>query len=175
MTQYHTISITAKYFRWIEKGLGLENYYQLLNCLNNIEYVPAKSMDYNRYADGMSYRIRFADDMGLNHDDVREVLNGPCSMLEMMGAFAMRIEEITDYCMSKYGRWFVIMLDSLGLLGQTDGCYDENYIRTVCSNFMAENYLPNGQGSLFTTVSNVDMRKLELWYQCQRYLVENNN
>ena len=93
----------------------------------------------------------------------------------MMIALSRRIEvdimSDPDYG-NRTTKWFWGMVDTLGLIDQTDDHFDEGYVSFVLLRFINRKYDPDGHGSLFLSVGNRDNRTIEIWYQAQAYLVQ---
>ena len=124
-------------------------------------------MDENRLVDGLNLRFRFADENAY-------YIDGECSILEMMVALSLRCEEhimADDEIGDRTGRWFWEMIDNLGFESMYDGNFDKVYADKIIFRFLNREYEPNGDGSLFTINNrNVDLRKVEIWYQMCWYL-----
>jgi hypothetical protein len=102
------------------------------------------------------------------------VLDGPCSVLEMMIALAVRCEE-TIMDDPAYGnrtaQWFWGMITSLGLNGMTDELYNRFEVDRVVANLLNREYQPNGKGGLFTIRRcDRDLRTVEIWVQLLWYI-----
>lgn len=143
-------------------------YSRLLETLHDFSYCPTMKMDENRYKDGIDLRTRYCD---LYNIDPRALFNEfePCTMLELMVALSMRVE---NYFMSdpeKGNRtcvWFNEMLYSLGLNEQTNVNYSYDWITFRIDIFNSRKYNKNGYGSLFTIQNpDIDLRDYEIWDQ----------
>jgi hypothetical protein len=103
-----------------------------------------------------------------------EALSGPCSVLEMLIALAIRCEEtiMDDASMgNRTGQWFWGMINNLGLGGMTDDIVDVGVVDSVIERFLARDYEPNGEGGLFTIRRcSEDLRTVEIWVQLLWYL-----
>ena len=157
-----------KYFKEI-------SYKKLLWRLHDIPFIYILDMDANRAADGVELRYRFAyENHYLDKDMIADNLGGPCSVLEMMVALALRCEEeiMSNSDMgNRTGKWFWDMLVSLGLESMDDVDYDEMYTDDVIERFLYREYEPNGDGGLFTIdYCDEDLRTVEIWYQMCWYL-----
>lgn len=163
--------IYVEYFNWLCDLVGgikhsrTISYKNLLWYLYNTEFIFSISRDANRASDGIQLRYRFDD---------REEIQGPCSVLEMMIALALRCEETimdnTAYG-NRTGQWFWTMINSLGLSSMADDRYDESYVAEVIDIFLHREYQPNGKGGLFTIRHNDrDLRDVEIWIQMLWYL-----
>jgi hypothetical protein len=171
--------IKNEYFEWL-LGMARTTRYsdgvsftKLLRLLHDIEFEYVMVKDRNRAEDGIDLRYRFAYEYD-GIENAERYLTGPCSMLEMMVALAIRCEEDmmedTRYG-DRTGQWFWGMIVSLGLGGMTDSRFDESFIRETIDRFLDRKYAPNGKGGLFTIRDHsVDMRKVEIWTQLLWYL-----
>lgn len=150
-------------------------WYKQSRYLHHRIFRPAMPMDENRAEDGKSLRYRFV----LDHPEFepyRKYLAGPCSMLEMMAALAIRIEE-TIMDDPRYGnrtfQWYRKMIKSLGLGGNTDKYYDEDRVIEACDIFMRRDYAADGEGGLFKLKRPpADLRDVEIWVQANWYINE---
>lgn len=161
------------YFDWMCDIVGnYHTYSRLLTRLHQIDFVYILPMDENRERDGIDLRYRFAYDENSVDDDF--LSERPCSVLEMMVALALRIEEDIAYDPDVGSRthcWFWDMVQSLGLDDMDDYNYDEDYVDDVIDRFMYREYKRNGEGGLFT-IQNCphDLRTVEIWYQMGWYM-----
>ena len=174
--------ICNEYFKWLcnivcgKRYSKQVSYQKLLNCLHNIDFRYSIPRDENRANDGIDLRYRFA--RLKHHDDpydlILDILDRPCSVLEMMVALAIRCEEsiMTDtHYGDRTGQWFWVMITSLGLGAMRDDIYDEEYVENCLIRFLNHDYEPNGKGGLFTIRGiKEDLRKVEIWYQLCWYL-----
>lgn len=174
--------IKNRYFDWLYdyvcKGRAHNgvSYRKLFTFLFDVEFTYIIDRDVNRAKDGVDLRYKFAS----KHYDEREIkyvidiLDGPCSVLEMMIALANRCEEsiMTD---TRYGdrtkQWFWSMLKNMGLSMMTDDRFDKKYCEDVISRFLNREYSYDGKGGLFYIPECTDdLRKLEIWTQLCWYL-----
>lgn len=173
-------SITDEYFEWLYDTVCGESfgnnisYRKLLMRLHNIDFRYSIRNDKNRALDGIGLRNRFASAVYGNRDIIIDNLDGPCSVLEMMTALAIRCEvEIMDDPSrgDRTRQWFWGMVRSLGLLTMSDERFDRNNVDKTINTFLDREYSPNGKGGLFT-VKNCkdDMRDVEIWWQMCWYL-----
>lgn len=169
------------YLDWISSTIGNvydgRSYNKLIFLLNEIEFTYLRPLDENRAADGINFRYRFGYENGYSRDFIRNYLDDhPCSVLEMMAALAFRCEEsIMSNLESgdRTGVWFWEMISSLGLLDMDDDNFDEKIIYNSIKRMLARSYKKNGRGGLFMTHNpNIDMRKLDIWYQLMVFLNE---
>ena len=142
------------------------SYRKVLKLLHEREFEYEIYMDKNRYADGESYRDR------LGYSDVKD----GCSVLEMMVALAVRIEEdIMDD--PRYGnripQWFWHMMKNLGLSQFNDEEYDEEACNDIIDTFLDREYDYDGKGGLFRCrKAKADLRDYQIWIQASWYLDE---
>lgn len=173
--------LNNRYFNWVCKLIGVNpyakkhTYYDLLYLLNQIEFTYSLPMDGNRYEDGIDLRYRFAINENYPDSQISCLLDDqPCSVLEMMVALAIRLEEhIMDNpdVGNRTGLWFWDMIDSLGLYSMYDGRFDESEAMDIIQRFLDRDYDYDGDGGLFTVTNcNLDMRNIEIWYQANYYL-----
>lgn len=175
---------TEQYYDWLYRTVCGEweprnlSFHRLLMYLFNHDYIPACEMDVCRAADGINLRYRFANENDIPYAQIQEDFNGvPCSMLEMMVALAVRIEEHIMEDVSagnRVGQWFWNMVVSLGMAAMDDQRFDEARADYILNRFMNREYQPNGAGGLFTLAyPTEDMRQIDIWYQLMAYLNEN--
>lgn len=162
--------IDDKYFEWMydlvcegryARGIS---YRKLLGYLHEVEFTYTISNDANRAEDGIDLRRRFPYGFALD---------GPCSVLEMMIALAIRCEEsIMDdpKVGNRTGQWFWRMVTNLGLGSMSDNRFDEKLVKNVIERFLDRDYEPDGRGGLFTVCCDYDLRDVEIWIQLGWYL-----
>lgn len=175
--------IKDEYIKWLsdlicgERYSTQASYYKLLSYLHSREFIFLLPDDENRTEDGIALRWRFAFVTG--RDDVYDecigpVLSGPCSVLEMMTALSVRMEEsIMDNPLvgNRTRQWFWDMISNLGLGSMTDYRFDEEYVEETVTNFLNRDYAPDGRGGLFTVQRcERDLRDVEIWTQMLWYL-----
>jgi hypothetical protein len=173
--------IINSYFEWLFNMVcgarfGEISFRKLLAHMHNTEFRYLIPNDENRAREGMNLRHRFALTQMPNvpEDAILDILEGPCSVFEMIVALAIYCEEhVMDN--PRYGdrtsQWFWNMVVNLGLGDQTDDRFDRLYVTNTLDRFMDRKYSPNGQGGLFT-IRNCrrDLRKVEIFYQLCWYL-----
>ncbi len=171
--------IINEYFEWICKWVCDSKYFKrvsyrkLLMCLHNIEFIYLIPEDANRAIDGCDLRQRFSDENGFDYL-LYDVLDEPCSVLEMMVALCIRIEEqIMDDpdIGNRTGQWFWDMIVSLRINSMTDSHFDKDFVMERIQCFLNRDYQKNGSGGLFTIKKcRQDLRNVEIWYQMCWYL-----
>ena len=165
-----------EYFDWMlniihdGKYAKKNSYFKLLSYLHDVEFTWIIPKDSNRAEDGVDLRRRFT------YPDNRLLSDEPCSVLEMILALAIRIEEsIMDDPLygDRTSQWFWKMITNLGLGSMTDARFDIYYVEDVVSRFINREYEPDGRGGLFTVKHcDYDLRKIEIWIQMLWYLDE---
>lgn len=174
--------LSDNYFDWMynlvcNKHYSRLTYKKLFHFLNSIEFTYTIRGDRNRASDGVDLRYRFAYDAGYSRETIDEYLGDrPCSVLEMIVALALRIEDQimddSDYG-DRTGQWFWNMIVNLGLGSMCDNRFDPGYSEEVIARFLNHEYSYDGEGGLFTLREpSDDMRKTEIWWQAMWYLNE---
>ena len=168
-----------EYFEWLVNKVCHDNFAEgvsfrkLLSHLHKREFTWLIRDDKNRADDGISLRRRFFLESGL--DDNSEYLDGPCSVLEMMLALAIRCEDIMEdpKIGDRTSHWFWRMIINMELGGMYDSRYNRYEVDKAVDILLNRDYQPNGIGGLFHVRNHVeDMRKVEIWYQMCWYLDE---
>ena len=170
------------YFSWLyhkangDRYNGPITFEKLLRRLHDIEFISLLARDENRAEDGMDLRWRYVCERVVpdRQEFILLSLDGPCSVLEMIMALAIRCEEnIMDDPTKgdRTGQWFWGMLANMGLSGMTDDRYDEMYIDMIVDRFLMRQYSKDGKGGLFTVRDcDVDLRDVEIWHQLCYFL-----
>lgn len=132
---------------------------ELLRYLFEVDYIWTIHLDENRAQDGIDLRCLYAN---LNKLTIDIFQDKPCSMLEMLIAFANRIEN--DFMGSAEGnnapRWFYQMLVSLGIAEDMKR-FDKSRVDHALIKFF------NHQIALFDIPG---IEKLQLWDQLNSWL-----
>lgn len=171
--------VKQDYFEWmfelVCEGRYARNisYRELLSYLHSTKFTYRIMSDSDRAHDGVNLRHRFAL-LNDNYEYVMNCLDGPCSILEMLVALAIRCEEtIMDdpQVGNRTGQWFWKMIVNLGLGSMMDDRYDEVYVSEVVDSFLNRRYEPDGRGGLFTIRNcDYDLRGVAIWDQMMWYL-----
>lgn len=170
------------YFNWLcSKVINVkltdpnQTYWKLFKQLHGTEFTWVHRMDENRAADGMDLRRDFlALSGGVDSPEWRDI---PCSVLEMLIAFARRAEHMTDI---PYQEWFWRFLDNLDLKDETEvsdaANFDPQDIDSYLQIWMNRQYGENGDGGLFPLKNpHENQHNVELWYQFCRYVAEHDD
>lgn len=148
------------------------NYHDLFRIMHSEEFVwdPDVIGDHNRADDGKELRIDFLRALEIDHEEEPDWFDGPCSVFEMLIAFAMRFEFQTDV---PYKRWFWVFLDNLELkeFRRIQGERDVNAVEEILYTFIHRTYRADGHGGICPIKSpKCDQRTVELWAQMFEYL-----
>lgn len=170
--------IKEEYFTWLYDRVCKEvshdtiTFVKLFECLHSTTFNWLIPNDVNRAKDGETLRYRYA--MECDDISIRDILAGPCSVLEMMVALAIRIEESMmddPRYGDRTGQWFWTMLANIGISHMADGVFDEEYVRERIIMFLDRCYEPNGKGGLFYIKNcDEDLRYHEIWTQLCWYV-----
>ena len=175
-------NIINEYFEWMtnivcgKRFSGKMTYKKLLSYLHMITFRCKMRSDENRAEDGIDLRWRFAVDTGRENqnDWIRDCLEGPCSVLEMIVALAIRIEEtIMDNPAlgDRTGQWFWGMITTMGLGAMNENNFDKKSAGNIVNTFLDRQYESDGNGGLFRIRGvDVDLTKVDIWTQLCWYL-----
>ena len=170
------------YFDWLVYTIApdyfqRDEYSELLFFLYYTEFYWVVRRDKNRAEDGLELREKFENETGQYCD-----LCGPCSLLEVLIALAIRCENDLMYMYDpdsgdQTSRWFWMFLDNLGLLEYDNGRFDPDEISDILFHFMDREYGPEGEYCAFSDDLDKDIfdqnfEKIELWYQMNYYIKE---
>ena len=164
-------NIKEEYFRWITRFIKddchprILDYEDLLRRLFNTEFIYCVDFDSNRAVDGTDLRRKFIRSKGFPENYEQEFLDGPCSVLEMMVALAIRCERtIMDdpKIGDRTGQWFWTMINTLGLGAMSNDHFNLNRCDLVLDRFLNREYKRNGEGGLFkVSRCRDDFRKID--------------
>lgn len=161
--------LDTDYFDWLcdlvctSRQTSKITFDRLMEHLHDTDFRYLHPNDHNRASDGIDLRWRFGSD-----------LQGPCSVLEMLVALAIRCEEtIMDDPTygDRTGQWFWTMIINLGLGSMHDLRYDEQRVTDAIEHFLDRDYSPDGRGGLFRIKdSDRDACDMSIWAQAMWYL-----
>lgn len=166
--------LVNEYFNWLYDLVCRDrysphiSYVELLKLLHHIEFRYIIPRDQNRAENGKDMRYSFALDNDYDVDRTLNILDGPCSVLEMMVALAIKCEELMDdpHYGDRTAQWFWEMVTNLGLGSMHDDIFDEDYVMDVIDRFLDRRYEPDGRGGLFRVRGcDRDLREVEIWHQ----------
>lgn len=171
--------IKYDYWIWLRNLIGANNpeshrsrYFMLLWKLQETEFYWTVDYDANRAEDGKDLRGYFSEATGKD----ASTLDGPCSLLEMMVALSRRYDgEVGDVNSSNVPDIFWGMIERLGLGVMDDEKYDIETVDSILTCLMDRTYCTDGKGGLFPLKNPPkNQRKVEIWYQMQAYIIEND-
>jgi hypothetical protein len=175
--------IDDRYFEWLYSQFGAvrnrnpaRSYWELSKKLYSTEFVWIVPNDDNRVEDGKCLRDDFMHEQG--SDGVTdEWMTLGCSILEMLVALAQRASDVDD---REPSAWIETFFKNLGLIAYTDKVYASrknpvsSKINRILEDFIYRNYKADGEGGLFPLRHpKHDQTKVELWYQLNEYVLEN--
>lgn len=130
------------YYDWLIDQIDFDDksalYEHLLEHLFNTDFVWLESvpLDKNRASDGIELRQRYSLllDNGTANIFLNLMQNKPCSLLEMLIAFAERIVQLV----AKLGKdeFFWMFIDNLGLGWATEYDFDIDIVSEILNDFM---------------------------------------
>lgn len=175
--------INSEYFEWLcslikdSKPIKGVSYRRLILYLYKTEFTFIHPMDENRCIDGIDLRYRFGYENQIEGPVIASCLDTfPCSILEMMVALAFYCEEhimVNPDNGLQSGRWFWMMVSSLGLDEMTDTNFDNEYVNQVIWRFLDRQYDSDGRGGLvYIPGCRYDLRTMDIWYQLMTYISE---
>lgn len=166
-------SRSTKYFKSIcrivhDNKFG-KGYNRLFEYLYSRDFYWDIPLDKNRALDGIDLRYKY----GCSND----ILDEPCSVLEMLIGLAVRIEEqlMTSFDEGdRTGQWFWTMLTNLGLNRLDDDNFNEETAEWFVDRFLNREYDYNGEGGGLFVVEKPfeDLKNVDIWCQANWYLGE---
>lgn len=180
--------ILEDYFDWlcdiVHANDPQDSFIELMRVLFETDFYWVIDNDINRAEDGKHLRGYF-ENQSL-YSDYSIIYDKPCSVLEMLIALSIRIDEEVMWNPSKGNRavtWFWEMLENLEIADIDDYsfCDPKNryQIEKVLEKFLSRNYDKDGFGCLFppnscyTCRSKVSQKvsQVEIWYQMMDYMM----
>lgn len=182
------VDIKTDYFNWLYDLACADHYDEnyisyrrLFEHLHNTDFTWMRRfpLDSNRAKDGVDLRRRFVlrmEEYRRYYDEYIRELDGPCSVLEMIAALALRMEEDTmddPELGNRASYWFWVMLQNLGVSTMTDSRYDKSSVEDVLDIFLNRKYSADGRGGLFVLRHHsYDLRTCDIWVQAGWYMDE---
>lgn len=167
-----------EYGLWLLHKVGFRHlkirkkYKKLMEVLHEAPFESYVEHDENREADGIELRIDFINDTGI----FIQTYNPPCSLLEMLVAFAIRIDDeyIGDPSQESPENIFWKMLCNLGLDQFDDRHFNEQQVKKILGVWILRVFEPDGKRSIFPLRDpRSDQRQCDLWTQMISYVNEN--
>lgn len=172
------------YFKWLCEQAGIETdngktYYELAKTLYARDFVPLIDGDKNRAWDGRGLRGEWAED---DCEKYNRINQRHCSVFEMLLALAKRMNYLSydDTEEDRTKLFFWIMVDNLGLLPYDDDHFYEKFgpdmVEMTVDKLLNREYEANGIDGLFPLKwPKSDQRRVEIWYQMNAWLIENED
>jgi hypothetical protein len=167
------------YLRWLYGRVSKRRpqpprtWWKLFRYLYTTEFVWFVPNDDNRVEDGRELRDEFLQGRELDLDE-REWMKLGCSVLEMLVALSRRLAFEGG---GEPAGWFWILLHNLMLDFHDDERFDliqPEILDNIVFNLIWRRYRSDGSGGLFPLKdARQDQRKVEIWYQMQAWLLEN--
>ena len=159
------------YLEWLSIRAGLRANSKMAKLLHSITFIFTVPNDDNRADEGTE--LRYLYESAYQREYPGESILEPCTVLEMLVALAQRAEDAfgdTGFASTRE-EWFNIMIDNLGLR-DASGIREQ---RSLVMRMLTRKYDEHGNGGLFPLEQpQEDQRRLELWYQLNYYVMEND-
>lgn len=164
------------YGSWLLKHVGFKRrgYDLLMEELHDSPFEYSIPHDRNRYMDGIALRDEYYDSTKCDYDIFE---NRECSILEMLVALSIRIEDefIGDPNEPHPDKFFWEMICNLKLDQFKNRTFSKWKIKDILSVWILRRFKVRGEGSPFPLKSRIqiDQRNREIWDQAMAYLNEN--
>jgi len=181
---FSPFEVRERYFAWLTSFVvdGLSQRYsfeKLLWGLFEMDFYSEVENDDNRATDGEALRSDFASCGSADRLDVSVIFERPCSVLEMLVALSLRIDDEIMWNPAKgcrSAKWFWEMVSNLGLGDLTDDVFEreDGYLRMkfAVGRMLGRTYQKDGIGGLFPLPgTDLNMRETEIWYQMNAYFL----
>lgn len=161
------------YYHWLLDTVAnktSKKYQNLLADLYANEFEILIDRDSNRVIDGVNLRFQYADEY--SYMDILDILEAPCSILEMIVALALRFKNAVlngyDYSASDI---FWDMIRNMGLDAYDDRNYDPDAVQDAIDILIDREYGYDGSGGGMFIIDDPrnDLRDTELWFQINWY------
>lgn len=165
--------IESLYFNWLRAKVTDLNtppylYLDLMKVMYRTEFNWWIVGDRNRLEDGKELREHFLNETGETYDE--RWFRAPCSVLEVLIAFANRAAFQTDETPTTWFYQFLINLELDNFREITDD-EEMDIVSHVLERWIWRAYDESGYGGLFPLREpKEDQRRIELWYQFFAYL-----
>lgn len=171
-------SLEEAYFEWLLAQVhvqhGAQTYRELYWELYKKEFIPILAYDDNRAEDGMALLVEWIHDQGLDVEIMASATRG-CSFLELVIGLSRRLAFMDG---GDPAEWAWTLLGNLGFHSSDDPLNGHNrrFIDETLDRVIHRTYRPDGGGGLFPLAfPTKNQRKVELWYQMNAYLEENQD
>lgn len=154
-------------------------YNVLFKVMHQTDFYWILERDANRAEDAYNLREMFLQRNGIHYMTRNELgMDGPASFLEMLIALCQRVEKDITYDQYSARDLFWSIIANLKFTWFFDGNIsdkDVNYAKGAMAVVMDRMYGKNGAGGMFPLKSSTrDQTKVEIWYQVNAWLIENN-
>lgn len=167
-----------RYGEWLIRRVGFvkKGYSKLFKALHDTEFYWTIDRDRNRAEDGIDLRNEYLSErLGEGSLGVEDPFRRECSVLEMLVALAIRVE---DEFIGAPGdehpdRFFFDMLKNLDFDYMSDRHFDRECVDRILNNWMSRRFTRGGLGSPFPVMNDRrDQREFEIWDQMNHYIYE---
>lgn len=149
------------------------SHWSIFRQLYMTEFVYLIPNDDNRAADGKAMRYNFLHELGIDTVD-RNWMELGCSVLEMLIALSSRLAFEAD---GTTQHWFWHLMETLDLAIYTDNIQiPHEDVEDILNTMMYRTYRRDGSGGGLFPLRRpkMDQTEVEIWYQLNAYLIENN-
>ncbi len=164
------IDVYTNYFVWLKDQIHIppgKTYDDLFNQMYIKEFVWIIPNDDNRIVDGRDLRFEHLGPKS------REFLSG-VSVLEILVALTRRLEFNAGKTAPWWG-WHLIRNLRLDRMSDPLSSVQLSHVDAILEAFVWRTYEPNGKGGFFPLKhAKEDQTKVEIWYQMNAYIIENN-
>lgn len=182
LSEYEQV-VSNSYYYWLMDIIDLDSYEKrtnlkywfLMKTLYYKDFYWTIELDSNRGKDGQALRNEFKNEVYFENYDA---IDGPCSVLEMLIALAGRFDGNGSF---DYGdetdtsKHFWEMIENLGLDLYDDNWFYDDSVDDILDRWLDRDYEFDGRGGLFPLKNPPkDQRNVEIWYQMQSYIQEND-
>jgi hypothetical protein len=167
------------YYAWLISQIEVpegRTFYDLFERMHNTEFIWIVPNDDNRLHDGLDLRTEFLRGThGLPSEEILKlrIMTGKgASFLEVLIALSRKAAFICD---GDAPYWAFHLMENIGLDKLSDPMNDRKSQRAeeIFERVIWRTYEHNGEGGFFPlNFANEDQRKVELWYQLNKYAME---
>lgn len=166
------------YFEWmLDKVCSKkqkDQYRSLFEELDNIEFRYTIPLDENLEDHGLDLRYRFGYETGEEQTRVAYYIDEkPCSVLEMLVALCIRMDDITYD--EDPSLWFWHIMHCMHLNNQTEYYFDADYVHVRVNILLNRTFNEiDGDGGLFYFDNNrgYNLREVEFWCQAMWHITD---
>jgi hypothetical protein len=145
-------------------------HWALMSTLYTCEFVALVPNDDNRVEDIKDLKKEFLFDAEIPY--AQPTWFEHCSFLELLIVLSRLLDFETDFGI-EYCFWH--LLENIGLSEYNDNKkFSEQEVEEIVDTVVSRNYDRNGRGGLFPLEkSRDDQREIDLWYQLNAYVIQN--